>query len=177
MRTIAAALEDLSIPALVLSLVHITGDPSWIRGDIRPQGLFLNEVQGFMSEEDEAEVRRRALGAIRDWRDGGCKPPPPPSPELVHEMMSWLVCTDVPPEYVPMLLEGGYRSMVPRRDVHDAYDERLQEALGGLVWTHPSVRHSWYENAQGRIHGLSPWRLVDYWDWTRAPDPGDFELA
>ena len=50
---IAAALEDVSIPTLVLSLVHITGDPSWIRGELRPQGLFLNEVQGFMSEDDE----------------------------------------------------------------------------------------------------------------------------
>ena len=40
---IAAALEDVSIPTLLLSLVHITGDPSWIRGELRPQGLFLNE--------------------------------------------------------------------------------------------------------------------------------------
>lgn len=21
---------------------------------------------------------------------------------------------------------------------------------------------------------LSPWRLVDYWTWTRVPDPADF---
>jgi len=34
--------------------VHITGDPSWIRAELRPQGLFLNEVQGFMSEEAKA---------------------------------------------------------------------------------------------------------------------------
>lgn len=45
---IASALEDLSVPTLVLSLVHMTGDPKWIRGDIKPQGLFLNEVQGFL---------------------------------------------------------------------------------------------------------------------------------
>ena len=31
--TIAAALEDVSIPTLMLSLVHMTGDPSLIRGD------------------------------------------------------------------------------------------------------------------------------------------------
>ena len=35
--TIAAALEDVSVPALLCSLVHMTGDPSWIRGDIRPR--------------------------------------------------------------------------------------------------------------------------------------------
>ena len=94
--TIARALEDVSIPALMLSRVHMSGDPGILRGPIRPQGIFLNEVQGFMSEEDKAEVRQQALDVIRAYRDGGCKLPPPPGPELVHEMMSWLVCAEVP---------------------------------------------------------------------------------
>ena len=72
--TIAAALEDVSIPTLMLSMVHMTGDPSILRGALRPQGLFLNEVQGFMSEEDKAEVRRLALDVIRDYRDRGSEP-------------------------------------------------------------------------------------------------------
>src|SRR5262245_22193637 len=103
--TIAAALEDVSIPTLMLSLVHMTGDPSLIRGDLKPQGLFLNEVQGYMSEPDKAEARRVALQVIREYRDGGCCLPAPPEPALVREMMSWLVCEDVPEEYVPMMLE------------------------------------------------------------------------
>ncbi len=68
---IARALEDMSIPVLMCALVHMTGDPSWIRGDIRPAGLFLNEYQGFMGEEMKAEARRRALPAIAAFRDGG----------------------------------------------------------------------------------------------------------
>jgi 4-hydroxyacetophenone monooxygenase len=102
---IAAALEDVSIPTLMCSMVHMTGDPSIIRGRLRPQGLFLNEVQGFMSEEDKAEVRKLALDVIRDYRDRGSIPADPPSPELLGEMMRFLVCADVPGEYVPMLLE------------------------------------------------------------------------
>ena len=47
--TIAAVLEDVSIPTLMLSLVHMTGDPELIRGRLKPQGLFLNEYQGYMS--------------------------------------------------------------------------------------------------------------------------------
>src|SRR5689334_15888319 len=58
---IAAALEDVSIPALMCSLVHMTGDPSWIRGDIRPLGAMLNEYQGYLPDEQKVEVRRRAL--------------------------------------------------------------------------------------------------------------------
>ena len=103
--TIAAALEDVSIPTLVLSMVHLTGDPSWIRGPIRPLGLFLNEVQGFLPEDQKAEIRARALTAIAAYRDGGCVVPPPPSNDLINEMMSWLVCEDVPDEYVPMMIE------------------------------------------------------------------------
>ena len=38
----------------------------------------------------------------------------------------------------------------------------------------PSVKHSFYKNAHGEVHILSPWRLVDYWAWTRQPNPDDF---
>ncbi len=89
----------------MLSLVHMSGDPSLIRGGLRPAGLFLNEVQGYMSEEDKAAVRKIALEVIAGYRDRGCPEPDPIGPELLQEMMQWLVCEPVPPEYVPMLLE------------------------------------------------------------------------
>jgi 4-hydroxyacetophenone monooxygenase len=102
---IAEALLDVSIPTLLLSLVHLSGDPGIIRGRLRPAGLFLNEVQGYMTEEDKAEARALALDVIRDYRDRGCPEPEPVSAELLHEMMTWLVCEDVPAEYVPLLME------------------------------------------------------------------------
>jgi 4-hydroxyacetophenone monooxygenase len=103
--TIAALLEDVSIPALLCSMVHLTGDPSWIRGPIKPVGLFINEVQGFIDPADQATVRTQALEAIAAYRDGGCVLPPPPSPELVQEMMDFLVVEHVPEEYLGLLLE------------------------------------------------------------------------
>jgi len=102
---IAAALEDLSVPTLLLSCVHMSGDASILDGPLRPQGLFLNETQGYMSEEDKAAARELALRIIVDWRDRGCPEPEPVSPELLKRMMDWLVCEDVPGEYVQMLLE------------------------------------------------------------------------
>ena len=74
---IALALQDVSIPTLMLSLVHMSGDPELIRGALKPAGLFLNEVQGFMSEEDKAAVRKIALEVIADYRDRGCPEPEP----------------------------------------------------------------------------------------------------
>ena len=78
---IAAALEDVSIPALLMSCVHMTDDDDVrrqiLQGPIRPMGLFLNEVQGYMSEEDKAAARALALDIIRDYRDRGCPEPRP----------------------------------------------------------------------------------------------------
>ena len=102
---IADALLDTSIPTLLLSLVHMSGEPQLIRGALKPAGLFLNEVQGYMSEEDKATARALALKVIADYRDRGCPEPAPIDGALLKEMMEWLVCEPVPDEYVPMLLE------------------------------------------------------------------------
>jgi 4-hydroxyacetophenone monooxygenase len=102
---IAEALLDVSIPTLMLSLVHMSGDPGLIRTGLKPAGLFLNEVQGYMSEDDKAAARKIAVKVIADYRDRGCPEPDPIAPKLLQEMMEWLVCEPVPPEYVPMLVE------------------------------------------------------------------------
>jgi 4-hydroxyacetophenone monooxygenase len=102
---IAAALEDVSIPTLLLSMVHLTGDVSILAGDLRPAGIFLNEVQGFMSDEHQAAARAWALELIKAYRDGGCVLPPPPDAATVHRMMEFLVAGEVDAEYVPMMLE------------------------------------------------------------------------
>ena len=106
---IAAALHDVSIPALLMSCVHMADDDatreSILNGPLRPAGLFLNEVQGFMSEEDKAAVRALALGIISDYRDRGCPEPRPVDPALLTRMMGWIAAADVPDEYVPMMLE------------------------------------------------------------------------
>src|ERR1700712_3163559 len=98
---IAEALLDVSIPTLMLTLVHMSGDPSMIRGALRPAGLFLNEVQGYMSSDDKAGARTLALRGIADDGDRGCPDREPVDGELLKEMMEWLVCEPVPDEYVP----------------------------------------------------------------------------
>ena len=142
---IASALESASIPTLMMSMVHITGDASWLRGDVRPRPAVMGEIQGFLSEEEKARVRRDALAVLAAWRDGGCKVPPPPSPETIREMMSFMVGEPVPDEYA------------------------------GMVWSHPGMNNC-YKNSKGHVITTSPWRLVDYWRWTREPDLRDYEL-
>jgi 4-hydroxyacetophenone monooxygenase len=72
------------------------------------------------------------------------------------------------------LIEGGHRSMEPRPDKTADWVQRTQAEMSKMVWAQPSIKHSFYKNAYGEIYTLSPWRLVDYWTWTREPDPEDF---
>jgi 4-hydroxyacetophenone monooxygenase len=71
------------------------------------------------------------------------------------------------------LLERGARSMECRRDVHDAYNERVDAEHEQLVWRHPRV-HSYYNNSRGRVTTNAPWRLFDYWRMTRHPDMSEY---
>lgn len=71
------------------------------------------------------------------------------------------------------LRDGGIRSLECRQDVHDAYNERVDEAHGRMIWSHPGM-NTWYRNRKGRVFANSPWRLVDYWSMTRTPDLRDF---
>jgi 4-hydroxyacetophenone monooxygenase len=93
-QAIAAALQDVSIPALLCSLVHMTGDPAWIRGDIRPRVAVSLDIQSGIPPDELEQVRRAALPAIRAYRDGGCVPHELPR-ELLQEMMSFLGCRAV----------------------------------------------------------------------------------
>jgi len=70
-QVIAAALQDVSVPALLCSLVHMTGDPAWVRGDIRPRVAISLDIQSGIPPDERAQVRRMALPAIRAYRDGG----------------------------------------------------------------------------------------------------------
>ena len=44
--TIKSALASANIPALMCALVHLTGDPSLLRGSIKPSAEFMGDPQG-----------------------------------------------------------------------------------------------------------------------------------
>ena len=76
-----------------------------------------------------------------------------------------------------VLASGDAVAIEPTVDAHDGYQERLQARMDEMVWSHPSIEHSWYRSPDGRIYTLSPWRLVDFWAWTSQPDLSHFELT
>ena len=66
------------------------------------------------------------------------------------------------------MLERESKAIEVRRHVRSLCGP-AGEGARGHVWAHPSVEHSWYKGADGKVHVLSPWRLVDYWAMTKRP--------
>ena len=77
---IASRLEDLSVPTLIAAVAHLTGDPSLLRGPLRPRTFIPNDFQGGLPDEERRELRRQALDAITVYRAAGCPPIAPPPP-------------------------------------------------------------------------------------------------
>jgi 4-hydroxyacetophenone monooxygenase len=74
-----------------------------------------------------------------------------------------------------LLAETGAASMEPRREVHDAFNIKVDAGNRLMAWGAPQVT-SWYKNEAGRVTQNWPFALVDYWRATLAPDPADFVL-
>lgn len=78
-------------------------------------------------------------------------------------------------ECLAKLAETGETTMEVTLRTHDDYNDKLDAALGKMVWTHTGVTN-WYQNENGRVTTNSPWPLVEYWEMTRAVDLGAFVL-
>ena len=61
------------------ALAYVTGDLSLLRADLRPDPLLVGMPQGGLTDEQQAEARALALDALVAFRDGGCRPAPPPA--------------------------------------------------------------------------------------------------
>jgi 4-hydroxyacetophenone monooxygenase len=101
---IAAAVDDVSVPALLCSLVHMTGDPAWIRDYELPRMPISTDIQGGLTAEQLAEIRARAVPAIAAYRDAGCHPQPL-AQDVLLEMMAFLARKPLEGVMVPLFLE------------------------------------------------------------------------
>jgi 4-hydroxyacetophenone monooxygenase len=62
-----------------------------------------------------------------------------------------------------------------REAAHADYIRQVDEEHDQLIWTHRGMTN-WYRNKHGRVVAIMPWRLVDYWSMTRAPDWSAYHL-
>lgn len=76
-------------------------------------------------------------------------------------------------QLVREMVTDGLTSIECRADVHDAYNERVDNAHAHLVWSHPGMQ-TYYRNVKGRVVMQMPWPIVEYWGLVRRADLDDF---
>jgi len=69
-------------------------------------------------------------------------------------------------DVIQKMLDQNVGAVEIRQDVHDGYNEDVDNAHEKMVWTHPGMT-SYYRNERGRIVVNSPWRNVDFYQMTR----------
>lgn len=112
-----AALEQASVPTLLMCLAQITRDPRWLEDPFRPKrdiSIFA-ERSGGLSEVAQQTVRAAMANVLDELADGRRTLPPPLTADALAQMMSVCVGEHVPREYTGMAMEEmGFAS----RDVH-----------------------------------------------------------
>ena len=72
------------------------------------------------------------------------------------------------------LADTDVHSLEPTPEAAADWHQRTQTQIKKMVWAHPAVKHSYFKNADGEIHTVSPWRLNEYWAAVREPDWSQF---
>ena len=84
-------------------------------------------------------------------------------------------------QYVMSLLKAALQShgrdfeIEVRKDIHDAYNDRVQQAHAKMIWTHKGMSN-WYRNGKGRVVAPTPFRNDDYWHMTRNSGLADYVM-
>lgn len=128
---IRRAVSAASTPALMMSLIHVSGDRALLDGAIRPRLAVLNEIQSGMTDAERAAIVDLAVKVLGEYRDRGSTLPPPPSRETVLEMMSFMVGEHVSDEYVPMMLEELALDGADQRSTHWEARAQLRSQSAG----------------------------------------------
>ena len=75
-----------------------------------------------------------------------------------------------------LVLEGKHKTLDCKRDVHDAYNVRIDAANRKRAWGVGDT-NSWYKNDRGRVSQNWPFNVIEYWQQTRKPSPEDFVFS
>jgi len=86
------------------------------------------------------------------------------------EIFTRYVCT-----LVTEMIERKASKVELRREVYEDYNARLNEGMKGMLWEHENGGGgSYYINEHGRSTNTMPWRMDEFYGWTKAPDFDDY---
>ncbi|HEX2817388.1 MAG TPA: NAD(P)/FAD-dependent oxidoreductase, partial [Phenylobacterium sp.] len=111
-----SALEAAHLPALLAALVHMTGDPGWLRPEWTPVYAPLSRGETGLAEEVQAEIRSLAKAAIEPYLAGGSPKMPSPDTPTLRRMMDFVGGAPIPETYADFLIDELAISGVSSKD-------------------------------------------------------------
>ncbi len=99
-----AALATCHLPTLAVCVAQAAGEDSLLAGE-RPTYDFFGDGMGGFSPAFEARIRAEAERVLWPVLAGTRPAAPPPSGARIQQMMNWLAGADIPPRYLPFLME------------------------------------------------------------------------
>jgi 4-hydroxyacetophenone monooxygenase len=76
---------------------------------------------------------------------------------------------------IEYMLANDHKVIKVKPEVEKRYQDRFDERHKRMVWQHQNVS-SWYQNSQGKVVTTSPWRLVEYWNWTNNFNSHEYDF-
>jgi 4-hydroxyacetophenone monooxygenase len=78
-------------------------------------------------------------------------------------------------ECLDLLVANQKKTIETKQQAYEDWNRKVEDRMPEMIWSHPKA-NSYYNNSKGRVYLSFPFRLVDYWTWTRQPDPDHFIL-
>jgi 4-hydroxyacetophenone monooxygenase len=79
-------------------------------------------------------------------------------------------------ESLKTLMQSGKQTIECKEAVHADYQKRFRELHARLIWEHYSIKTSFYQNAEGKVTLLWPWKILDMWRWTKEVNSADYQF-
>ncbi|MDB0010286.1 NAD(P)/FAD-dependent oxidoreductase [Gammaproteobacteria bacterium] len=76
---------------------------------------------------------------------------------------------------IKYMLSNNFKVIRVKPEIEKQYQDRFDKRHEKMVWQHSKVS-SWYQNSEGKVVTTSPWRLVEYWNWTNKFNQDDYEF-
>jgi 4-hydroxyacetophenone monooxygenase len=125
--------DQVHFHALLMSLVHLTGDPSLLTEPRRARITDFVATDAGLAPEENTAVRSLAKTVLRDYFAGRLPAAKPLAADTIQRMMDFVTGTTIPDRYIPFLEEElGVASVDPR---HPGWTlpPQSQQALNVIV--------------------------------------------
>lgn len=73
-------------------------------------------------------------------------------------------------EALDKMVAAGGHAIEPTEKAYLDWNDKVEDQMAHMIWSHPKAK-SYYLNSKGRNYVSCPFKLADYWEWTRNPDP------